>query len=211
MNDSNIYISLPQSTLVFSKKVHLEDIATILCIDKDIENNINKLELFSFPSQSKQQVISIMKIIQLISKAYKGANIINIGYTETIVYYQEKKVSKKSFDSKALFLMLIAFLGTGYSIMSYNGDVDTNSLLNDLFNMFTGMNRFENPFEYNLSILFYSLGLLIGMVVFFNKGINKNSQYDPSPLQVQMRLYENDINSAIITNSQRKGNTIDID
>ena len=107
--------------------------------------------------------------------------------------------------------MLIAFLGTGYSIMSYNGDVDTNSLLNDLFNMFTGMNRFENPFEYNLSILFYSLGLLIGMVVFFNKGINKNSQYDPSPLQVQMRLYENDINSAIITNSQRKGNTIDID
>ena len=104
MNDSNIYISLPQSTLVFSKKVHLEDIATILCIDKDIENNINKIELFSFPSQSKQQVISINLLFlkvktppipSLYPRLIKEQTLLTLD-TQKLLYTTRKKKFQKS-------------------------------------------------------------------------------------------------------------------
>ena len=48
------------------------------------------------------------------------------------------------------------------------------------------------------------------MIVFFNHGINHKKTDDPTPLQVQMRLYEEDVNKTIIMNSSRNGNTIDV-
>ena len=72
--------------------------------------------------------------------------------------------------------------------MSYNGDVDAVTLLNDLYILFTG-DRNGSTVGQILGIVAYSLGLCAGMIIFFNHGINKKSTDDPTPLQVQMRLY----------------------
>lgn len=211
MNDSTLYISMPQSTLVFSKTVHLEDIATLFCLDLDITNTVNKIELFTFQKSDTMQVITIMKIIELISTKLKNINISNIGSTETIVYYKnESSIKRGNSKVKALLLLIVAFFGTGYSIMSYNGDVGTSDLLNKLFTLFTSLNPVDYPKESTLGILAYSIGLCTGMIIFFNHGFSKNSKNDPTPLQVQMRQYEKTVNACIITDSERKGKTIDI-
>jgi stage V sporulation protein AA len=57
----------------------------------------------------------------------------------------------------------------------------------------------------------YSLGLFIGIIVFFNHGANKKFTDDPTPLQVQMRQYEQEINQTVITDSVRKKDVRDAD
>ena len=49
------------------------------------------------------------------------------------------------------------------------------------------------------------------MIIFFNHGINNKDTDDPTPLQVQMRLYEQNVNQAIIIDSDRNRETIDVD
>jgi len=34
---------------------------------------------------------------------------------------------------------------------------------------------------------------------------------DPTPLQVEMRIYEEEVNKALIKEASREGNTIDVD
>ena len=57
----------------------------------------------------------------------------------------------------------------------------------------------------------YSIGLCVGMITFFNHGINQKDTDDPTPLQVQMRLYEQNVNQSIILDSERNNKTIDAD
>ncbi len=213
MSNANIYIALEQSILVNNKKVTLDDIATIFCVNKDINVDIRKIKLHQFTdSEQDYAVISVMKIIEQISLKYKDANVTSIGSPETIVYYRNTTPTKKySQTLKSIGLMLLTFFGTAFSIMSYNGDVGSDELLQRLYFLFTGTEVTTASPALLPGILSYSLGLGLGMIIFFNHGLNHNSVNDPTPLQVQMRLYETEVNQSIITDSSRKGKTIDVD
>lgn len=213
METVNLYIALAQSTLVNSRKVHIGDIATVFCINPDILHGVNKTALFTFTDcEQEQSVITMLKLIEVINTRYKNVTVVSIGCPETIVYYRNlSPMHKASGKLKAFFLMILAFFGTAYSIMSYNGDVGANDLLNDLYKMFTNNSATAQDSGYTLGIIIYSVGLAVGMIVFFNHGINRHKTDDPTPLQVQMRLYEEEVNKAIITDSERNKSIIDAD
>ncbi|MBO5509897.1 MAG: stage V sporulation protein AA, partial [Lachnospiraceae bacterium] len=138
--------------------------------------------------------------------------ITNIGSPETVVYYRNTTPSQKYNQTiKAILLMLLTFFGTAYSIMSYNGDVGSDQLLQRLYLLFTGHDVALTSTALLPGIISYSLGLGLGMIVFFNHGLNHNSKNDPTPLQVQMRQYEKEVNDSIIVDSGRKGTMIDAD
>lgn len=213
MDTKTLYLSLEQSILVNSRKVYVEDIAKLFCTDKDIIYKVSKLLAFTFPNREQgQQVITAMKLIELINVEVKEITIIPVGSPETIVYYKNPVPIKKFTEKiKALILIIFAFFGTGYSIMSYNGDVGSKELLGNIYRLFTGSSPEQNPKGLSLGIVMYSLGLCIGMITFFNHGINHKDTDDPTPLQVQMRLYEQNVNQSIIIDSGRKKDTIDVD
>ena len=77
--------------------------------------------------------------------------------------------------------------------MSYNGDVGAIDLLQDLYQMFTGTQASATTAGYRFGILFYCVGLFFGMLLFFN------------------RLYERDVNDAIVVDSAREGTSLDVD
>lgn len=212
MESTTLYIALEQSTMVVSRKVHIGDIATIFCTNQDISYQVKNTEIFVFPNTEQDQaVVSVMKLIELINTAFKPVSVESIGSPETIVYYRNlSSMHKLNGKVKAVLLMALAFFGTAYSIMSYNGDVGAIDLLKNLYELFTGKTGTEGDIGLSFGIIAYSLGLAIGMIVFFNHGINKKDIDDPTPLQVQMRLYEEDVNKAIIVNSERKNQTIDV-
>ncbi len=212
MYEKTLYLSLEQSVMVKTRKVKLGDIAKLFCTDPDIYNSVSKLDLFTFPNRETcQQVITAMQLIKSISLKHRDILVIPLAESETIVYYQNPLPIKKITGRlRALLLMIFAFFGTGYSIMSYNGDVGSRHLLEKLYVLFTGSTLEGNPKGLSLGIIMYSFGLCIGMIVFFNKGINKKDVNDPTPLQVQMRLYEQDVNQSIIIDSGRNRDTIDV-
>lgn len=211
MEPMTLYIALEQSTLVASRKVHIGDISTIFCTNQDISHQVKKTEILVFPNTEQDQtVITVMKLIELINTQFKQLTVQSIGNPETIVYYRNlRPMNKLSGKIKALMLMVLAFFGTAYSIMAYNGDVGSADLLNSLYKMFTGSEAQAGSLGPTLGILAYSVGLCVGMIIFFNHGINKKHTDDPTPLQVQMRLYEEDVNKTIIIDSTRKNKTID--
>ncbi|MBO5426460.1 MAG: stage V sporulation protein AA [Lachnospiraceae bacterium] len=213
MEKDTIYISLEQSILVGSRKIHIGDIATIYCRNQEIAHSVRKLEITTFPAEEESQVvITAMKLIEIISKNHPEIHIEVMGNPETIVYYKNLRQGTKTKGKiKAIFLMLIAFFGTAYSIMAYNQDVASTELLSNLYTLFTGSNKTDSSIGYIVGVVTYSIGLCIGMIVFFNHGINRKTTDDPTPLQVQMRLYEQEVNQCIIIDSSREHKTIDAD
>lgn len=212
MDTPIIYFSLSGSMMVNRTPVLIGDIATIYCTDNRLKHYVESIQVpIAFSSDKRQAVVTALKIVELITASI-DTPVNHIGSSEVVVYYKPMGTQKRGIKAtaKSLLFILIAFFGTGYSIMSYNGDVGTRFLLEDLFTIFTGSYDTSSP-GITYGIISYSVGLCIGMIVFFNHGINKNSQYDPTPLEVQLRTYEQEVNTCITINSERKKETIDVD
>ena len=70
------------------------------------------------------------------------------------------------------------------------------------------MGRESNGFtELEIS---YCIGLAIGILVFFNHFGKKKITPDPTPIEVQLRKYEQDVDDTYIENSGRGGTEIDV-
>ena len=50
----------------------------------------------------------------------------------------------------------------------------------------------------------YSIGIGIGVVFFFNHFGRRKITQDPTPMEVQMRLYEDDVDSTVLEQERRK-------
>ncbi len=206
-SDKTLYLGLDQSKLVKKRTVKIKDIAVLFCSDPEILHDAGEIEVFTFPDQENaSQVVTAMKLIESISLVFKNISIQTIGEAETILYYKQIKKAKRFTDKmRAAFLIMVAFFGAAYSIMSYNTDVGAGELLSKLHELYTG----QVPEGPSIGMLAYSIGLLIGIVIFFNHGITNKLSDDPTPLQVQMRLYEENVNKTLVLDSERNNKTID--
>ena len=204
----HVYIKLSESCLADNKKVRIKDVATVVSNNPDMKYGIEKTELFSFTGTKEQKVISVMYLIELIQKNYPEVQVDTLGAADVVVYYRTYDTSDniKQF-LKFLMICLIAFFGAGFSIMSYNSDVNMVGQLDVMENIFVGRAREAYP----VAGIAYSLGLFIGIIIFFNHGIKKKFSDDPTPLQVQMRQYEQEVNQTVITDSERKKECRDAD
>lgn len=202
-----IYIKTPQCIELKKPDVLLEDFLTIYTDDNQLKENLLKLPFYSFPSEQKGQlVVSVLKIIEFITKHYPGAFIINLGEEDFILEYAP--VSKTEKIRECIFTILIcfiAFLGGGFAIMSYNTDIGLKELFSNLSLLITG--NAKSGIIY--LVIAYAIGLSTGMILFFNHFGNRKLSSDPTPLEIQMRLYENDIGTTIIKDVSRRGESID--
>jgi stage V sporulation protein AA len=56
----------------------------------------------------------------------------------------------------------------------------------------------------------YAIGLPVGILVFYNHFKRRDIKNDPTPIQVEMRTYEEQMNKAMIKTAAREGKTIDV-
>lgn len=203
-----VYIKASQCVLVKNKRVLLKDILTIYTNNKALTNTIGNIHLYTFDTKTGGQLtVSIMKIIELILEECPDIDIDNIGEPDFIVKYEvQGKYDKFKKNISTLFLCFVAFIGGGYAIMAYNTDIGAKELFNYLSMLFLGDAQKGALY---LSVT-YAIGLTIGMITFFNHLGNKRITKDPTPLEVQMRLYESDVSSTIIKDMNRNKESMDI-
>ena len=91
--------------------------------------------------------------------------------------------------------------------MSFNNDVDAPKLFAQIYELITG--KLSNGFT--ILEFTYSIGLIIGILVFFNHFGKKRFSVDPTPIEVEMRLYENDIQTTLVETYSRKGKEVNVD
>ena len=119
-----------------------------------------------------------------------------------------KETKRKGFEyAKAVFVTLVAFIGAAFTIMTFNLDVSVGDLFDNIYKWFMGVDKQGKPTILEFS---YCVGLPIGIVVFFNHFSRKKLTTDPTPIHVEMRNYESQVNKALIEDASREGKTIDV-
>ena len=62
---------------------------------------------------------------------------------------------------------------------------------------------------YNLELT-YAIGLAVGITVFYNHFGPKKITKDPTPIETEMRKYENEINDALVDGHNREDGKLDL-
>ena len=103
--------------------------------------------------------------------------------------------------AKCALVCLVSFFGTAFTIMAYHNDVGINDVFTEIYRMV--MDR--EPQGLNTLEVSYSLGLAAGIILFFNHVGGRRLTKDPTPIEVAMRNYEEDVDKALIATAGREG------
>lgn len=209
----SVYIKIPKEIKVSHTKVIIKDIASIYCQKEDTKKRLENLAILELNPKRKQEkyMVSFMRVIALIKSEIPEIDIENIGETDFVISYHQKDTMSPVSSSmlewgKTILVCFILFFGAAFTIMAFNTDVAVDELFEKLYVLITG----DKGEERKILELSYCIGLPIGIIVFFDHFKPAVRRQDPTPMEVQMRTYEEDVNNVLIQNAARENRTIDI-
>ncbi len=207
MANTTIYLKAEQNAEVMEPRVSVKDIASVYCVDKNICAKAKAVSVHHFHEKEvKRQVISILKVIELIEKECGEVTVISVGENATLIELVNVDKHKGPLQMlKMVFVAAISFFGTGFTIMAFHNDISINKIFSKIYELVMGY-----PADgYSILEVSYSIGLAIGIILFFNHIGGRRITKDPTPIEVEMRIYETDVNKALIETADREGKSID--
>lgn len=204
-----LYLNISQNVEVDTTDVTLDTIAKLTSSEKNVVARLKTMKIIKIKDKKfARYIVSVMAIIEKIHEIYPTLEIVNIGEPEFVLTFRKKnKESKIFYAIKLIFICVAAFFGAAFSIMTFNNDVGINELFAKIYEEYTG--QISNGFT--ILEISYSLGIAVGIIVFFNHFFGRNLSTDPTPLEVEMKIYEKDINTMLIESCSRKEQIIDVD
>ncbi len=200
MQQEVLYLKLEQDVEVTCRDVFFKDVGSLYCKNDNIVNGCNGLKICELKDSESRKIVSVMKMIEMITEHFPEVQVINIGETDVLIerVKPEQKGKGKLF-LKIVFVALISFFGTSFTIMAFHNDIQIQDLFNKVHEMIVG-----TPSNGHSVLEFaYSVGLCVGIIVFFNHIGGKRISKDPTPLEVSMKRYEEDVNQTLIEEAQR--------
>ncbi len=210
-SSETVYIKADRDIEVTKPDVMLGDVLTLECADQAVVSRLKTIKLLKFRNtddkHQNRTAVSILKVIQCIHECYPNIEVQNMGETDFIVTYEEQQTAGGAIHYiKAVIVVIISFFGAAFSIMAFNNDVDTTKLFSQIYELLTG----SQSDGFTILELTYCIGLVIGILTFFNHFGKKKFTIDPTPMEVEMRLYENDIQTTLIETYSRKEKELDV-
>ena len=156
--------------------------------------------------ENQKIIYSIMYLIRKILLEYPQLEIINLGDSDFILEYKKPKKNSIMWEYiKASVVCFILFFGSGFTIMTFNSDVDVAKLFDKLYKLLLGTTHGHNILEIS-----YSIGIGLGIILFFNHFSKNKFESELTPIQIEMRSYEDEMNIASIKEADKERKTIDI-
>lgn len=181
-----------------NQQIKLKDVAKIIGNHEKIKM-LDETLLYTVREEDKNIIIiDLVQMIETIQRVAPALEIQTFGPSQTIieVIYEKKRVSFLSF----LAVWLLLFIGAIMTIMNFHVDVSMREVHQRLFTMITG--RVDaKPLLIQVP---YSIGLGVGMILFFNHFFKKRFNEEPSPLEVEMFNYQQDIDQYVIINENKE-------
>ncbi|MCM3163174.1 stage V sporulation protein AA [Metabacillus litoralis] len=197
--EKTVYIRLRHRIQVHPNDVITIDKIALVVGDKELTEKLNKIVIHKIQLSDKNMVvIDVMHVLREIHKYDRQIDVQAIGATQTIVeiMYQKKKLSPLLF----CLVWLLLFIGAGLAIMNFHEDVSMRAVHQRIYKIVTGK---ENAHPLILQIP-YSLGLGLGMVLFFNHLFKKRINEEPSPLEVEIFNYQLDLDQYVAMNENKE-------
>jgi len=178
-------------------EVKLGDVAQLAGDSSVVELLQNEIVYKITAHDKTHVVIDVMKVIEIIQQkaSHLQINLLGSGQTLVEIIYEKKKAHPVFFG----LVWLLLFIGAALAIIYFHEDVSMQQVHQRLYYMITG--------EFNAQpLLFqipYSLGLGLGMVLFFNHVFQKRINEEPSPLEVEMFQYQQSLDQYVIVNENK--------
>ncbi|GAB6990373.1 stage V sporulation protein AA [Paenibacillus pini] len=143
-------------------------------------------------------LIDMMQIIPKIHTLIPDAHIQPLGQQHVLV----EVIKKQKKPSMLLFILvwLLLFFGSALTIMNFHADVNMQEVQIRTVEMITGQ-RDEHPYLFQTA---YSFGIGFGMVIFFNHLFKKKWNEEPTPLEVEMYLYQENIDQYVVAEEYKR-------
>ncbi len=225
MKNQIVYLKGEKSIKTKKEKVYLGDVLKITSSNTMLADKLKVVLIYDFKKRNESRkgiknknnhssqangsraVISLLKVIEVIHKVAADVEVVSLGENDIVIEYIGDKQDKPVVTAfKIFFVSLVCFFGTAFTIMAFHNDIDVTGLFEEIYGLF-GRNYSGGigPLE-----LGYSLGLGVGIIVFYNHLGKRRITKDPTPLEVEMRIYEDDVNQTLIDNAGREGVEVDV-
>lgn len=204
----SLYLKLNQISEVHEKDVYLKDIASLYSDDSSILNRCKAIKVMKIPSDRNHRYVgSVLDIVELVAQMDSSIQVENMGEKDYIIDYQRPKPPARIWAwVKTVFVCLICFCGAAFAIMTFNNDASVSDVFGEIYRLVLG----TEAGGFTVLELSYSIGLALGVILFFNHFSVWKINTDPTPLEVEMRLYEDNICKTLIQNDGRKESDIDV-
>ena len=207
MAQTTVYIKAERNTQMQTDDVFLKDIASVYCEDKAILARVKAIKLHTFHEGNKKRFfISMTEVVKLVKEAVSGTEVESIGEPDMIVerVYVEKK--KGAVEAVKIFVVsLVCFFGASFTIMAFHNDIGIVDVFAKYYRLVMG----TESSGFTVLEVSYSIGLAAGIILFFNHIGGRRITKDPTPIEVEMAIYEEDVEKALIKTADREGEEVD--
>lgn len=190
----DIYL-IPIKTKSFDinkKEVYLKDVYEVY--PENYRTEINDICLRCYDDNNlKYDVIHLGEVIEAINKKLP---LVRINFTKlddvVILFERNKRDSTKLI--RVLIVSIVVLMGSIMGIMNFHSDVNMIQSQSRLVDFITNDSKTYLPYFQ----IPYSLGIGIGVALFFNKFIPTYSRYEPSPLDLRMVSLDKEIKNQLM-------------
>ncbi len=207
MKETVVYLKCKMDVETPEADVFLKDVATLECNDIKVLEKCKEIKVYSFEGEQKRVVVSSLRLIGLICSVCPDVFVQSVGESDVLI--EKVKVdAKKGVRGwlKTLLVSLICFFGTAATLVAYNTDVGVRDIFEEVYEVFMD----KPPGPVNVLEITYSIGLALGIIVFYNHVGRRRITSDPTPIEVSMRSYEREVNQALIETADRQGEEVDV-
>ncbi len=187
-----VYIRFKKSIQVEGlKEIKLKDISLISTKSKK-KSALEQTKIYQITKKDHNIIIiDSFFVIDYLNKVNEDLEFQSIGPIQTIIRVEQSKQKPPILIVAGVWLIL--FIGTAMTIMNFHYDVSMQEVQQKLHYLLTGK---ENKFPLWIQIP-YSLGLGVGMLLFLNHWFKKKINEEPSPLEVELFNYQQDLDKYI--------------
>ena len=177
------------------------DVADILT-DSSYESAIRDTVLHVLrPEDGNRYVVDLMHVISAVHKFVPDAAVHGIGAGQMLV---EVQITKRPVSILLVaFVWLVLFIGSALAIMNFHTDVSMQEVHERVYELVTGR-KTAHPLILQIP---YSIGVGAGMILFFNHLFRKRFNDEPSPLELEMFLYQQNLDEYVLTHETSGGET----
>lgn len=203
-----VYLNINQITEVHHKEIQLKDVADVYCDDSAVMNKCKALRIKTIHEErNKRYIESTLDVIKKLVEMDPSISVNNVGEVNYIIDYHKKKAPNWVWQwMKTIFICIICFCGASFAIMTFNNDVSVGTVFKEIYKIIMK----EESSGFTILELGYSVGLAVGIIGFFNHFSKYRFTTDPTPIEVEMRLYEDNVSKTLIQNDGRKEQDIDV-
>ena len=162
------------------KNIYLKDIYAVY--PKNRESLLNNIILRNYKDNNlRYDVIHLGEVIEKINGEFPMVKINFLKADDTVIFFENYKKDKTKYIRVAI-VSIVVLMGSVMGIMNFHADVNMYASQYKMVDVLTrDAKRYLPYFQ-----IPYSIGIGVGVALFFNKFIPTYTKYEPSPMELKM-------------------------